>query len=99
MAIPCSVKAYGGDAFDTAVWPTNDAYIWPTTLLCIVQSLYESIALYSVVLVSFFPVASGGGVAWSRDAKPTAPGAAGSTLHKKLGKTLPRDAAWVYRPG
>ena len=48
-------------AFDTAVWPTNDAYIWPTTLLCIVQSLYESIAPYSVVLVSFFPVASSGG--------------------------------------
>src|SRR5271163_2565766 len=44
-------------AFDTAVWPTNDAYIWPTTLLCIVQSFYESIAPYSVVLVSFFPVA------------------------------------------
>ena len=50
------------NAFDTAVWPTCDAYIWPTTLLCIVQSYYESTAAYTGVLDSLFPAASGGAV-------------------------------------
>ena len=34
------------------------------------------------------------GVAWPRDAKPTPPGAAGSTVDQNWAKTLPREAVW-----
>ncbi len=34
------------------------------------------------------------GVAWPPDAKPTPPGAAGSTVDQNWAKTLPREAVW-----
>lgn len=51
----------GRDPTKAHTIPDSDAYIWPTALLCIVQSLYESIAPYSGGLVSFLLAASGGG--------------------------------------
>ena len=37
------------------------------------------------------------GVAWPRDAKPTHPGAAGSTVGQNRAKILPKEAVWSTR--